>query len=273
MAFTPQNPLVIFFFFSCIKITVMGISWNNKEITPLLLEIIQKHKEGLQLRNITVTAARPCLIIVSCCIDLITALLCSEKGIFPFCPTLPWPFLTEESWVGGSEVSTSMEHVCEGGWAASKGTQSIFYENSLMQSSLSFPSVQTNVLLLPYHASDVIALLPAGLTDPSVSLTSQCPQQADGMSAPLLLSAPAQSPQELPTSEPKSPQCEWESCVGCWMRHVPITAAHTVSSDNLSILKILFLKPWIHFRFVELQRNKVHLGFQNRSQTKLLWGI
>lgn len=162
-----------FFFFSCIKITVMGISWNNKEITPLLLETIQKHKEGLQLRNITVTAARPCLIIVSCCIDLITALLCSEKGIFPFCPTLPWPFLTEESWVGGSEVSTSMEHVCEGGWATSKGTQSIFYENSLMQSSLSFPSVQTNALLSPYHTSDVFALLPAGLTDLPPSVPSR----------------------------------------------------------------------------------------------------
>lgn len=103
--------------------------------------------------------------------------------------------------------------------------------------------------------------------------SSQCPQQAAGMSAPLLLSAPAQSPQELPTSEPKSLQCEWESCVGCWMRHVPITAAHTLSSDNLSILKILYLKPWIHFRFVEPQRNKVRQGFQNRSQTKFLGGI
>lgn len=148
----------------------MSISCNNKEIAPLLLETIQKHKEGLQLKNITVTAARPCLIIVSCCIDLNTAPLCSEKGIFPFCPTLPWPFLTEESWVGGSEVSVSMEHVCDGGWEASKGTQSIFYENSLMQGSLSFSSVQTNALLSPYHASDFIALLPAGLIDllPSV---------------------------------------------------------------------------------------------------------
>lgn len=66
-----------------------------------------------------------------------------------------------------------MEHVCEGGWAASKGTQSIFYENSLMQSSLSFPSVQTNALLSPYHASDVIALLPAGLIDLPPSVPSR----------------------------------------------------------------------------------------------------
>ena len=59
----------------------MSISCNNKEIAPLLLETIQKHKEGLQLKNITVTAARPCLIIVSCCIDLNTAFLFRKRHI------------------------------------------------------------------------------------------------------------------------------------------------------------------------------------------------
>lgn len=45
----------------------------------------------------------------------------------------------------------------------------------------------------------------------------------------------SESPREFPgpVSEPKSLQCEWESCVG-WMCHFPITGAHTCSSDNRS---------------------------------------
>lgn len=112
-----RTPLPFLFF--CIKITLMSISCNNKEISPLLPETIQKHREGLQWRLQTLLLGHVQWLFHAV---LILALLLSAQKMADFLffsLTLPWPSLSEKTWVGGREASVSMERVHLWGWLGS----------------------------------------------------------------------------------------------------------------------------------------------------------
>lgn len=143
----------------------------------------------------TDTAVRPRPMIVSCFIDLGTAPLSLEGGRFPFFSlTLPWPSLSEKSWVGGT-ASVSIECIHLWGWL---GSIQMSIVNILWKkrpyTRFAVPSIQAGALLYLITAKSFCF----SCCKPH-SPSSKCLHQAAGLTAPIIiLTATVKSPQEFP---------------------------------------------------------------------------
>lgn len=212
--------------------------------------------------------------IVSCCIDLATALLSSENGRFPFFQ--PHFAMTLIVWEKLSTYPAQKYQcqwsvlVCEDGWAASKWEWSIFSEKSLTQHSSSVLSVQPGALLLLYYSSVIIALLAANLTRrlPSVFTRQLVSLLPFSFSLPLpRLPRSFQAPCPSPDPCGVTGRAVWAGCVLCPsldLRRAPVivfplwnccTWSLGVTSDLLSCRRIgsVISRRWsqskLHWKF------------------------